>query len=299
MKTLSTYDHKYLKYLLLLLICSLTLSTTAQTIIPIQISKQGHLFVKVKVNGTEGNFIFDTGGGLTVLTKKFADKVKGISKQDGGFTGHRANGERLDLDLYTAKELSVGSFIEQQPTVSILDADFGEIDGLISLMTFKNQPFTIDLEHQQLILETIKSMSIRKQSAKTIALQLHADRDKSLDVFAYIKLDTLTLQFMLDSGAGNDVFRIHSKYMAALGIDKNDTTSVQTVYHKSETNANLQSAIYKAILRELHFKDAPSVSKTKFTGRFEDGLIYDGIMSINWIGKQLSFDLAKKKLFVK
>lgn len=288
-----------MKKFLFLILLFFVVNVFSQTIIPIQIAESGHLFIKVKVNGTEGNFIFDTGGGLTVLTKKFASKVSGIQKQDGGFTGFRATGERIDAELFTATNLSIGNFTEQKPMLTIIDADFGTIDGLISLMSFKNTPFTLDLEHQQLIIETTKSLAARKKSAKTINLQLHADRDKSLDVFAYVKLaDTLTLQFMLDSGAGKDVFRIHSKYMPALNINASDTVAVRTIYHKSEINPNIQSAVYITKVRELHFADAVSVSANNFKGRFEDGLIYDGIVSVNWIGKQLTFDLERKKLYV-
>lgn len=208
-------------------------------------------------------------------------------------------GERIDAELFTATNLSIGNFTEQKPMLTIIDADFGTIDGLISLMSFKNTPFTLDLEHQQLIIETTKSLAARKKSAKTINLQLHADRDKSLDVFAYVKLaDTLTLQFMLDSGAGKDVFRIHSKYMPALNINASDTVAVRTIYHKSEIKPNIQSAVYITKVRELHFADAVPVSANNFKGRFEDGLIYDGIVSVNWIGKQLTFDLERKKLYV-
>lgn len=58
--------------------------------------------VKAKINGVEGNFIFDTGAGLTLITKAFSDKIGKLHKQDGSFTGFRATGEKLTADLYDA-----------------------------------------------------------------------------------------------------------------------------------------------------------------------------------------------------
>ena len=55
--------------------------------IPITISPEGHIFLKVKVDNVEGNFVLDTGAGINAITKKFAAKISGIRKEDGDFTG--------------------------------------------------------------------------------------------------------------------------------------------------------------------------------------------------------------------
>jgi len=101
------YSKSLIFLVLLLSICEVAL---AQTSVPVTITNQGHVMVKAKINGVEGNFIFDTGAGLTLITKKFSAKIKGLSKQDGGYTAFRATGEKLDADLFNASTLSVGSF---------------------------------------------------------------------------------------------------------------------------------------------------------------------------------------------
>jgi predicted aspartyl protease len=82
---------KRIAYFFLLLVCQ---QSWAQTSIPFEITNAGHILIKASVNGIEGNFLFDTGGGLTLITKTFSDKLSGLHKQDGGYTSFRATGER-------------------------------------------------------------------------------------------------------------------------------------------------------------------------------------------------------------
>ena len=283
--------------LLLMMVCH---SLYAQTVIPIQIIPGGHILVKASINGVEGNFVFDTGGGLHVVTKKFADKLRNFPKQDGGFTGFRATGERIDADLYTAQLLTLDGFAVKSPTVAVIDANFGPIDGLISLMSFQQTPFTIDYEQKKLIIETDKSLAARKKAAKaTIPLQLERNRDKSLDIFAYFTLENkLTLQFLLDSGAGNNVFRFNAKNIPALGIDVNDTAKVKRIARRSEIDTSFQSSIYQTKVGSLAAKAAPMVKAEGINASFVEGLIYDGIVSINWLGKLLTIDLAKSEMLI-
>ena len=118
----------------------------AQENIPIKILESGHIILDAKINGVEGNFIFDTGAGITVLTKKFSQKLNNVEKQDGTFTAFRATGERINLDLYRVNGLSIGKFVEKKPIVTIIDANLLNCDGIISLIPFEKQPFTVDFK---------------------------------------------------------------------------------------------------------------------------------------------------------
>lgn len=283
--------------IMLMLACR---SLYAQVVIPIEIIPEGHILVKATINGVEGNFIFDTGGGLHVVTKKFAGKLSNFPKQDGGFTGFRATGERIDADLYTAQTLTLGGFIDKMPTVAVIDADFGPIDGLISLMSFQNTPFTIDHTQNKLIIETDKSLAERKKAAKAIIpLQLEKHRDKSLDIFAYFTLENkLTLQLLLDSGAGKNIFRFNARTIPLLGINTSDSATVKKISRRSEIDTSFRSAIYQTKVGNLAAKGAPGVKAEGINASFVEGLIYDGIISINWIGKQLTIDLRKSEMLV-
>ena len=291
------YFNRYKIVLLLIGLLCINVVADAQSSIPFTITAQGHIMVKVSINGVEGNFIFDTGAGLTVITKAFASKINGLAKEDGGLTLFRATGEKMTVDLYKANTLSLGSFVEQNPQLTIVDAIFGEIDGLISLMSFRNQPFTIDYNKKQIIFETGETLAAIKKQGSVVPLQFDISRDKTLDVFVYVVVNNkLTLQFCIDSGAGANIYRINGKYISALGVD---TAAAIKTYHPSEFNPDIKTAIYSANLQSLAIKGFPAINVQNVKTQFIDGLIYDGIVWLSWIGKQVTLDLPHSEMVVR
>ncbi len=291
--TLYSWSRPLFLFMFVLLITS---TSHAQSFIPFELTAQGHIMIKVKINGVEGNFIFDTGAGLTLVTKTFSDKIGKLHKQDGSYTAFRATGEKLTADLYDAQTVALGTFVERNPVLTIFDVNLGPIDGLISLMSFKDQPFTIDYTNKKIIFETDKSMSAIRKSGHQIPLQLEDSRGKALSIFAYFMVnDKLTLQFSIDSGAGNNVYRINSKYIPAFGID---TASASKIVIPSEFNPKLKTIIYQANIKSITAKASPAIQCRDVKASFIDDLIYDGILSLNWIGKQVTFDLKKHQMIV-
>jgi len=118
-------------------------------IIPLNLTEEGHIVVRAAVNGVEGSFIFDTGAGLNVMTKTFADKISNLEKTEGFYTGFRATGEALQADLWITDTLSNGLLKSTKQAFAIIEAEL-PIDGIISLMPFKRIPFTIDYGNCQL-----------------------------------------------------------------------------------------------------------------------------------------------------
>lgn len=268
----------------------------AQSFVPFELTPQGHLMVKAKVNGIEGNFIFDTGAGLTLITKKFSEKLGKLHKQDGSYTGFRATGEKLTTDLYDVQTVTIGNFTEPNPVVTIFDVNFGPIDGLISLMSFKNQPLTIDYTNKKIIFETGKSLSALRKSGHRVPLQLDESRDKALSIYAYFIVNNkLTLQFSIDSGAGNNVYRINSKYATALDID---TAKAGKIRIPSEFNPQLKTIIYQDTIKSIIARASSAIQCRDVKASFIEGLIYDGILSLNWIGRKITFDLRNKEMIV-
>ncbi|SDZ84450.1 retropepsin-like aspartic protease [Pedobacter hartonius] len=287
-----------IKFLLLSLIILLSIRTGyAQSSVPFTVTSQGHIMLKAKINGVEGNFILDTGAGLTLITKTFSARVGKLHKQDGSYTAFRATGEKLTADLYDAQSLTLGSFAEQHPVLTVFDVNFGSIDGLISLKSFMNQPLTIDYSNKKIIFETVKSMAVIQKTGHQIPLQLEESRDKSLDIFAYFIVNNkLTLQFSIDSGAGNNVFRLNSRYIPALGID---TASAAKTIIPSEFDPKVKTVIYQDNVQSIVAKASPAAHCENVKASFIDGLIYDGIVSLNWIGKQITFDLKNRQMIVR
>jgi len=265
--------------------------------IPVEISPGGHIIIKAEINNVEGNFILDTGAGINVITKKFASKLKNIKPEDGGFTGFRATGEALNMKLYGAEEIKLGNLVYRNPIITILDADLGNIDGLISLTCFRTRPFTIDFTNKKIYLETKRSLKERMKRGKTVPIQFDNDRGISLDMFTKVRVnDTLTLQISLDSGAGFNVFRFNSEYMKYLNID---TSKAKKYFKPSTFNKNIGNMFYISNLDKISLYSAPSVQTEKVKASFLKGLIYDGITCINWLGKQITIDIPDKEMIIK
>jgi len=285
----------------LLLVLSTTAfsQTTSKNEIPFELLPSGHILVKAKIDGIQGNFIFDTGAGITMFTKSFFSKLKDTLREDGGYTGFRATGERMDINLYWVKNVEFGAIKKEKEEVSYVDANLGGIDGILSLKLVESQPFTIDYTKKVIRFESAQSLTNIKKTAKSIPVQLEQSREKALTLFAYFKVnDTLTLQFSLDSGAGKDVYRINSKYLQHLGVDVGDTLHVKKIAKRSEINPDFISNIYITRLPKLATANNASINTTNFPAQFVDGLIYDGIIWINWLGSRITFDLDKKQLLV-
>lgn len=271
-----------------------TAQPKSTTTIPFTKTAQGHVLVKASVNGVEGTFIFDTGAGLNLLTKKFADKIASLQKTDGFFVGHRATGEAIETDLWIIKDLQLGAFHATDQKTAVLDIEF-PIDGLISLMPFKQSPLTIDYHTLQLVVESPASLQTLAAKASILPMQVVDDRDISLEIATYVKLnDQVTAQISLDCGAGWNVFRFSDRYLKKLGIDTTQTTNV---YARSPFDTTKGNHYYSTSLGELRTATPGAVVKD-IKATFIEGLIWEGITSINWLGDRITIDIPRKRLLL-
>lgn len=263
--------------------------------IPFTLLGSGHILVKATINNVEGNFIFDTGAGLNLLTKKFADNVKDLKKTDGFYTGHRATGEEIVADLWDTKSLEIGNQKLNAEKFTVIDLDF-PVDGLISLLPFRNIPITIDYKNKVLVLETEKSVKELAKKGISIPIQISDDLGKTLGIATYVQLnDKLVVQMNLDSGAGFNVFRFNSRYMQSLGIDPSKT---EMKHQKSDFKPTEGNNYYYTNLSKINTESSNKISATNFKATFIDGLIYEAIGSINWLGDKITIDIRNKNMII-
>jgi hypothetical protein len=290
-----------MKSLYILLLPMLSMVTYAQDTkikadkIPFSLTNSGHIIMKVQVNGVEGTFIFDTGAGLNMMTKKFADKIQGLVKSNSFFTGHRATGEALSVDLWQAQNVEIEKQLKLTDEVfAVLDVDF-PIDGLISLMPFRNKPFTIDFKEKAIILESNKSIKQLLKQTKPIPIQRADYHGRALDIFMNVRInDRLTLQAKLDSGAGFNTYKFNIRYLNQLDID---ATKVKGVYKMSDFNPAIGNTYYHTSLTRLSTSNTEAmVNNPKVS--FVEGLIYEGIIGLNWIGDRITIDLENDRILV-
>ena len=118
---------------------------------PIQILPSGHIVVKANIDGKEGNFIFDTGGGINLFFDSFAKDLKQKSTYNF-LTAYRATGERIDAPLFENNEVAFAGKKFTKVPYSTFDMKLGGIDGLISLQMFAETDFIIDFEKKEISL---------------------------------------------------------------------------------------------------------------------------------------------------
>jgi hypothetical protein len=131
--------------------------------------------VHVNVKGKEGDFLFDTGGGITLFSEEF---VKGIDcKFWGRFTGYNMFGKKGGGPYCSDVQLTAGG-------VALTPVNMGKMsfdgmfpgdkapDGLLSLDSFDGKVITIDQKAATITLETEKSLKTRMRKMKEFPLRV-------------------------------------------------------------------------------------------------------------------------------
>lgn len=177
--------------------------------------------VRAKIGEREAPFLFDTGGGGTVLSLASA-KAAGLVPFGRG-TGFRHNGERIDGQWGGPMTLSLGAF-ERHGRVGILDVDgflagLPRVGGILSLETFEGAALTVDLARGRLFVESTASLKARTEHASELTVRFGRQAaGAALDLFVAVEGRHGPLWFELDSGNVAPVL-VAPHAFAELGLD--------------------------------------------------------------------------------
>lgn len=177
--------------------------------------------VSGRIGPVEGPFLFDTGGGATILALKTVEAL-GLTPF-GRVTGFRHDGERLDIPRAGPVDLSLGSF-RRNGEVGVLDFEklFGgptPLAGIVSLETFEGQAITVDLARNRLIVETPESLAQRIQGARELRVRFERQAGgATLDLNVAVEGKHGLQWFELDCGALSTVL-VAPHTFAELGIE--------------------------------------------------------------------------------
>jgi len=169
----------------------------------------GLRLLEMKVEGTEGQFIFDSAGGLSLVTPEFSRAV-GL-QPFGCLTAFKHTGERLQFQRVPVRSLSIGGVKLKQSELALFDLmklleGAPVVQGLVALSTFDGAALTIDFARNRLILENGESLSARTR--KMQPLRVRAARQSggaALDIFVAVDSPQGTLWLELDSGNAGPV----------------------------------------------------------------------------------------------
>lgn len=178
--------------------------------------------INVTVKERSGDFLFDTGGGITLLGGEFS---KGIECNFWGrTTGYNMFGKRSDgphCDDVPLRADGVGL-----TTVSVGKINFGDQfpgdrapDGLLSLDAFDGKIITLDQAAATLTIETSKSLMKRIKKMTEVPMRISRECSaRCLSVFMGVRTSKGTVWMLLDSGAGG-VSLISKDHAGIFGLD--------------------------------------------------------------------------------
>ncbi|MBV9927860.1 MAG: aspartyl protease family protein [Acidobacteria bacterium] len=178
--------------------------------------------VHVTVKGKPGDFLLDTGGGVTLLTEEFSKDIP--CKFWGRTTGYNMFGRKSEGPHCDNVEIKAGG--AALTPVSVGKIDFGEQfpgdkapDGLLSLDAFDGKAVTLDQAAGTLTIETPASLARRTRPMKELPLRLSRECSaRCLSAFVGVPTKEGMTWLILDSGAGG-VSLISKDHAGIFGLD--------------------------------------------------------------------------------
>lgn len=160
--------------------------------------------VDVTVNGQSRDFLFDTGGGYTVVSPQISEAVD--CKPSGMLTGFRMSGERVDFQKCGIIELRIDDRpIRVQAGLfdinSLIPDSLPPLHGVLTLQTFADNILTIDLANNVLVVETDESFRERIRAMQPLDVSFYNEVEgRGMDVYLKADANGKQVYMLLDSG---------------------------------------------------------------------------------------------------
>jgi hypothetical protein len=185
-------------------------ATETPLVIPLESYGESPKTIRAKINGREGVFLFDTGGGATNITPEFAEAIG--SKPWGKIVGFRMTGQRLDVARCDNVTLEIAGNQERLAIIGIFDLmgllppGTPKLDGMIGLDAFANKSISIELANKRLVIETPESLAERIKGAKEESVRVVRDaQGVALTLDAAVKTAHGTAWMELDTGNDGNI----------------------------------------------------------------------------------------------
>lgn len=210
------------KILILILTTGLLYSQEQPQVIKLERFRKSLWKVHLIIQGKPGDFLFDTGGGITMLSEDFAKDIS--CNFWGRTTGYNMFGIREDGAHCDSLKITIGNVLLSPSNVGKID--FGDRfsgdktpDGLLSLDAFEGKVITLDQKAGTLIIETPNSLAKRTKNLKAYPMRVSREcSGRCLSVFMGVPTKEGMSWLLLDSGAGG-VSLISKEYAKAFGLN--------------------------------------------------------------------------------
>jgi hypothetical protein len=239
----------------------------------------GHLrTIKVRVGQDSADYLFDTGGGVTVISPQDSALL-------GCTPGGRAFGVRLTGEVLsgrTCANVTVGVGPLQVTTdagvmdlAKLVGPGAPKVRGLVSLNAFEGRALTLDLAHERMIVETPTSLAARVRQMTPVPMRLATgEHGGQLTVYVGLRARNGAMLWFEWDSENNASTLVSPEALALLG---GDSTSRMT---------DLPITLAPAL-------DAVIPMMTK------GNMIHDGVLSAGFMERATwTVDLAHGKLWV-
>ena len=254
--------------------------------------------VPVRVAGTDGRFVLDTGIGLTLVTDAFARRI-GCVPGGTTFSGRRMSGQAVTVPLVDGPEIALGAFTRREDAVGVLDLSgfppaLAGIDGFLSLAFFDAAPFTVDYGRGVIVVESAASLEARARAGAAVPLRL--DRDGP-SLCGFVALDVpgaATLEVEVDMGS--DTLILDERLAPAVGI-RLDDASVRRVEGRDETG-NAYTRSFTRLDGTIRLAGAPRVAQADPDVMLQH-IVHDGLVGDAFLRRfVVTYDLPASRLLV-
>lgn len=192
------------------------------------------LIVHATINGHPGVFMFDTGGGISFITPRFAAELG--CKPWGQISGFQMSGQRLDMQRCDNVTVQVGQHPSRRETVGVFDMDkflptgsTERVDGTLGLDIFDGK--VVRFSYTERTLTVLDKAAAASLSKNNTAMPIHVVRDAegfSLTVNLPVHTESGTAWFEMDSG-NTSPFILAGKHLAGAFQLEDDPKSKQTL----------------------------------------------------------------------
>lgn len=213
--------------------------------------------IEAAAEGEKFPMLFDTGAGVTALTPETASAA-GCSPF-GRLVGWRMSGERVEFERCGSMDLSFSDAATRTEVyvfdlAAALPRDLPPLGGIVSLASFADRPFTLDLATGVLTLETDDSLKGRAKSARPGELRaVKGPGGDEITLLVAVEASPGPLWFLLDSANLGDVL-LSKSAAAALGAAAGNDPAPVSLLLKGvppvEVTARLADIIYDGALNE-------------------------------------------------
>jgi hypothetical protein len=209
-------------FLIFLLVSAAANAAEKPQVIKLERYRKALWKVHVSVKGKPGDFLLDTGGGVTLLAEEFSKSID--CKFWGRTTGYNMFGKKSEGPHCDNVQITAGD-VALTP-VNVGKIDFGDQfagdknpDGLLSLDAFDGKAITLDQTTGTLTIETTASLAKRIRTMKEVPFRLSRECSaRCLSAFIGVPTTEGMTWLILDSGAGG-VSLISKDHARLFGLD--------------------------------------------------------------------------------